>query len=226
MIASWHDSIGDVSNRLWDLIGAGMLGWVEGANIQQQLEQIRFRSHSGLCVGYIDMSEFGPLWGALQSAAVTSAPSLLAAGRELREQFNKYRGGLLVIDSASGAFGNLECNHSHAVACLSDWEEWATEAGYTILVIDRSAATWHHCASAVLNLDPAPTAHDRQACRLVAEKLPWGPNPKPLILTRKWCDGHNNENVCFATMTFERYRLPLTPCPNGAWGICESTYND
>ena len=225
VFASWHESVGDVGNRLWDLIGAGMFGWVEGADIRQQLERIQFQT-DGLGVGYIDMASCGPIWGPFQDQVDSSTQGLLAAGRELREQLKGLRSGLLIIDSAPAAIRELGCDHSQAVEFLADWEAWARNARITILLLDQSTARWHQCASAVLALEPAEAEIDRHACRLVADKVPWGPTPKPLHLTRKWCEGHGDDSVCFATLSSDRHRLPLQTCPNGAWGMPQENLDE
>ena len=121
LYASWEDDGDEFSRRLAAISGSSAAPWVS----PDRLSELHFA----------DMAGRGPTWGPSVGGHISSRADLLPVGERLREQAEKLKAKLVVLDPLAAAWIGNENDRSLVRAFMADWDAWARHGPRGVLVI-------------------------------------------------------------------------------------------
>ena len=174
VIASWEDGPDVIRRRAYKMAAqdGGALGWAT--------------PRVGTKVACIDMAGCGPLWGPEEGGSrhVSAVGELTEAGRLVRQEVERRKAGLLVLDPLAAAYGGDENVRPLVRAFMADWEAWARDTGCTVLIIAHPPKSSNEVYSGSTDWHGASRYLWAMTRKELSKKEPTAPRPLTLQLEK------------------------------------------
>ena len=194
IFASWEDEGMEFKRRLLimktdERRNAGAVPLFERMKNPEAMDKSRFV--------FLDVSRRGPAWGVKEGDLYNARPGLLPAGELIREQCEKRKAKLLILDSLGYAYGRNDSDNEGVADFMAAWDSWGRDNNCSVLLIHhppkpqangatnsgyRGASSWEMHARFRWELGDGAGGEDM--AKLSCEKASYAMRPDPVYLER------------------------------------------